>query len=180
MSGSVSWSSMRRTLWSALGNALGSGIFDAVIVPKVVESDVLHRVVSLLGNQLHDAVAPAVNRVVLELHNRASSESRLVCQITCEAGYGGDYDDDFVLLASAGGAENTFNDSSTDLILDWLLFITRCRNEELVLDIDEVFTVLDDLSICILDRVLGGSAVAPFSTATQDLAGHVSALLGSS
>lgn len=159
---------------------MGSGILDAVIVPKVVESDVLHRIVSLLGNQLHDAVAPAVNRVVLELHNRAGSEGRLVCQITCEAGYSGDYDDDLVLLACAGGTEDTFNNSSTDLVLDGLLLITCCGNEELILNIDEVFTMLDDLDICILDRLLGGCAVAPFSTATQDLAGHVSALLGSS
>lgn len=176
MAGSESLSSMRRTLWSTLG----SSILDAVIVPKVVESDVLHGVVSLLGNQLHDAVAPAVNRVVLELHDCASSKGRLVCQIAGEAGHGGDDDDNLVLLACAGGTENTFNDSSTDLVLDWLLFIACCCDEELILDIDEVFTVLDDLCICILDRVLSWSAIAPFSTATQNLAGHVSALLRSS
>lgn len=151
---------------------------DAVIVAQVVEADVVHGVVALLGNQLHDAVSSAVDRVVLELHNGSGSEGRVIGQITSETGHRGDDNEHLVLLTRLGRPQDSFHDRSADLVLHGLLGVTSGSDEELVLDVDEMLTVADDRSVGIGDGVLRRGTVAPFRAATHNLAAHVATRLG--
>lgn len=150
-----------------------SSVVDAIVISQIVETDVLHRVEPFLGDQLHDTLPASVDRVILELHNSASTQSFVITQVTSKARHRGNNNDDLVLLTSSGSTQNALDNGSTDLVLDRSLRISRGRDEELVLDVHEVLTVLDNGSICIRNRVLDWTAVTPFSTAADNLAGHV-------
>ena len=171
---------MLRPKASALRSGFGNGVLETVIVAKVVEPDVLHWIVAFLRNQLHDTVSSAVDRVVLELHDCTSSQRSLIAQVSCKARDTRNHNDDFVLLACAGSPEDTLDNCSANLVLHRFLLITRCCDEELIFNVDKVFAVADNLRIRILNRMLGGRAIAPFAATTNNLARHVSALLRAS
>jgi hypothetical protein len=63
-----------------------------------------------------------------------------------------DYDDLELLVASARLGDS-FNELGRNLILD--LIPLRGRNEELVLDVDEVLGVLDGIQVRVQNRALG-------------------------
>lgn len=58
-----------------------------------------------------------------------------------------------------------------------MLLISSCRDEELVLDVQEVLAVLDDSCVGILNRMLQRASIAPFGAAAHDLARHVATVL---
>lgn len=59
---------------SLLGLHERTADIDTVVVTEIVEPDILHGVVSRIRNQLQDTASPAVDAVVLELHNRPGAE----------------------------------------------------------------------------------------------------------
>lgn len=146
------------------------GIVDPIVVAKVVESNVVHGVEAFLGNQLHDAVAAAVNGIVLELHDSPSAESLVVPQVSSKARHRGNHDDDLVLLTSTGSTQDTFHNGGANLVLHWALRVTRCCNEKLVLDVHKMVAVLDHSSISIGNRVFQRASIAPLGTAAHNLA----------
>lgn len=145
-------------------------IVDPIIAAKVVEPDVIHRVEALLGNQLHDAVATPADGVVLELHDSSRAESLIVSEVARKARHRGNHHDHLVFLASASSTQDALHDGGADLVLHRALRITCCRDEELVLDVHKMLTVLNHSSVCIRDRVFQTTSIAPFGTAAHDLA----------
>jgi hypothetical protein len=49
------------------------------------------------------------------------------------------------------GSNAALRNRSSNLVPDWMLSVIASRDEELVLDVDEMFAVMDDLDICICD-----------------------------
>lgn len=140
---------------------LGHGLvgFDAVVVPQVIEADVF----LWLGNPgflqgPDDAMIPSADGIILVFHDGSGSKRLLSMQVTGKARNGGNADDDLVRFAGIVGPENTLYDGSSDLVLDWMLLIGGSGDEELILDVDKVLTVVNHLDVCIGNRVLLGSA----------------------
>jgi len=75
-------------------------------------------------------------------------------KISCEGGHGRHADDDFEFLPILICLNTTISNSRSDLIPDWVLSVVCGRNEELILDIDEVLAVANDLDISVCNRVL--------------------------
>jgi hypothetical protein len=136
-----------------LGNRLTK--VDPVVVSEVVETDVLFRIRDAgLLDAFHDAVPAATDACVLVFHDGTGAKTVVCLQVTGEGRDGRHADDDFELLAILICSNATFNESSSDLVPDWVLSITRCSDEELILNIDEVLTVSNHSDICICNRVL--------------------------
>lgn len=142
---------------------------DSVVVSKVIESYVVHGVVTFLGNELHNAVATSVDGIVLKFHNCPGAESGLVHQIAWETRDRWNNDNHLPLLASPSGTQDALYDRSADLVLNRLLFIAGCRDEELILDVNEMLAISDDSRVSVRDRVLSRNAVAPLGTAAHNL-----------
>ena len=99
-------------------------------------------------------MASAVDGIVLEFHDRSGSETGVVLQVSGKRRYGGHHHDDLVFRLIAMRLNDPLHDSCTDLILDRSLRIVGSRDEELILDVNEVLTVLDDADVGIGDGVL--------------------------
>lgn len=84
-----------------------------------------------------------------------SSSGSIVSQVTSESRNGRNDDDDSELAAFLTCSDTSINDGLTDLIVDRCLLLSRRRDEELVLNVNKVLCVSDDLTVSILDTVLG-------------------------
>lgn len=63
-------------------------------------------------------------------------------------------DDDLVCLPGVMCTKDAFYNSSSNLVLDWVLAVCCRGDEELVFNVDEVLAIMDDLNVCIGDGVL--------------------------
>ena len=75
-------------------------------------------------------------------------------EISCKGWYSRHANDDFVSLAVLKCANDSFDNGSSKFILHWMLGIIRSSNKKLILDIDEVLTVVDYLDIGICNGML--------------------------
>ncbi len=75
-------------------------------------------------------------------------------QVACKSRDRRHANNDFELLAILIGLNTAINDSSSDLVPDWMLSITCSSDEELVLDVDKVLAITDDSDVRICNRVL--------------------------
>jgi hypothetical protein len=57
-------------------------------------------------------------------------------------------------MSSSSSTKDAFNNSSPNLVTDWLLFVAGGSDEELILNVNEVLAVLDDIDVRICNRVL--------------------------
>jgi len=98
-----------------------------------------------------------------------SSSSSIVSQITSKSRNGRDDDDDSELAAFLTCSDTSIHDGLTDLIVDGCLLLSSCSDEELVLNVNKVLCVSDDLTVCVLNAVLGQDTARPIGTASHEL-----------
>ena len=101
--------------------------------------------------------------------NLPGSSGSIISQITSESRNGRDDDDYPELAAFLACSDTSINDGLTDLIVDGCLLFSSRSNKELVLDVNKVLGVSDDLTICVLDTVLGQDTTGPIGTASYEL-----------
>jgi hypothetical protein len=92
----------------------------------------------------------------LVFHDGAGPETIVCLQVTCKSGDRRHADNDFEFLAILIGLNTAINNSSSDLVPDWVLSIVCSGDEELVLDVDKVLAITDDSDVGICNRVLEG------------------------
>ena len=63
-------------------------------------------------------------------------------------------DNDLVCFSSIMCTKDAFYDGSSNLVLDWVLTVCCRGDEELVFNVDEMLAIMDDLYVCICNRVL--------------------------
>lgn len=127
---------------------------DPVIAPEVVKSNIVHWVEPGLLYGFVDGMSTAIDRLVLELHDRTSPKCVIALEITSKSGDRRHHDEYHIPLPIPGCPQDALNDGGTNLVLDWFLLITASSDEKLILNVDEVLAVADDLAVCVLDGVL--------------------------
>lgn len=75
-------------------------------------------------------------------------------EITSESRYRWHANDNLVLLAILISTDNSFGNGSSDLVVDWVLLIGTSSDEKLVLDVNEMLTLVNNLNVGIGNRVL--------------------------
>lgn len=75
-------------------------------------------------------------------------------KITGETGDRRDADDDLVRFASLVRTEDALNNGRSNLVFDRMLAVRCSRDEELILDVDEVLAITNDLYVRIGNGVL--------------------------
>lgn len=98
-----------------------------------------------------------------------SSSGSIVSQITSESRNGRDDDDDSELATFLACSDTSIDNGLTNLIVDRCLLFSSCGDEELVLNVHKVLRVSDDLTVCVLDTVLGQDTARPIGTASYEL-----------
>lgn len=98
-----------------------------------------------------------------------SSSGSIVSQITSESRNGRDDDDDSELATFLACSDTSIDNGLTNLIVDRCLLFSSCSDEELVLNVHKVLRVSDDLTVCVLNTVLGQDTARPIGTASYEL-----------
>ena len=98
-----------------------------------------------------------------------SSSGSIVSQITSESRNGRDDDDDSELATFLACSDTSIDNGLTNLIVDRCLLFSSCGDEELVLNVHKVLRVSDDLTVCVLNTVLGQDTARPIGTASYEL-----------
>lgn len=75
-------------------------------------------------------------------------------EIAGKSRYRWNTDNNLVSFTSVVCTEDTFDNCCSNLVLNWVLAIRSCGDEELVLYVDEMLTIVDQLDICIRNGVL--------------------------
>jgi len=90
----------------------------------------------------------------LKFHDRASTECIVAAEVTSEGWDGRHENNHLVLLAVASGADDALDNCGTDSVLDGLLCIYCCCDEELIFNVNEMLAVFDSFDVGVGDRVL--------------------------
>ena len=75
-------------------------------------------------------------------------------KVSSKSGHGRHAHNYLIFLAVLMSSNDPLCNRRSNLIPDWVLGVVTSRDEELILDINEMLTVMDDLYVCICNRVL--------------------------
>lgn len=118
---------------------------------------------------LKDGKGTAVDGLVLVIHDGSRAHGRVISQITCKAGNGGNDNDDPEFPARFARSDAGIDDGSSNDVVDGVLLVAGGGDEELILDVDKVLGVANDFAVGVLDAVFGQDAATPITAASNDL-----------
>lgn len=118
------------------------------------------RIDSGFGNFAHDGVFRSVDRIILELHDRACTQSLVRLNVARESWKCRDGHDHVEALLVLRGSQNSFHDRGANLVLHGLQRrVSRSGYEELIFNVNEMFGCSDRFNVGVRDRMFQRDAM---------------------